>query len=96
MIACVAMPLFVRTILITASQASVERAAEEHEQHLFDLRRRGKLHTAGRLGNGDGYLEIIEAADLLEADEITRSSPLVELGLGSWTLREWVPLDSEA
>ncbi len=89
------MPLYVRTILITVPPASAEDAVAEHERQLADLRRRGKLRTAGRLGKGDGYLEIIEAADLLEAGEIARSSPLVELGLGSWTLREWIPLDAE-
>jgi uncharacterized protein YciI len=89
------MSLYVRTILITAPPASVEGPARDHERHLADLRRRGKLQAAGRLGNGDGYLEIIEAVDLLEADEIARASPLIELGLGSWTLREWVPIDPE-
>ena len=89
------MPLYVRTILITVPQASAKESAAEHERHLADLRRRGKLRSAGRLGKGDGYLEIIEAADLLEADRIARSSPLVESGLGSWTLREWIPLDPE-
>jgi uncharacterized protein YciI len=89
------MPLYVRTILITAPPASVAGPAEGHERQLSELKRRGKLHAAGRLGNGDGYLEIIAAADLLEADEIARASPLIELGLGSWTLRQWVPIAPE-
>ena len=34
-------------------------------------------------------LEIFEAKDLREADEIARRSPLVERGLVTWMLREW-------
>ena len=37
---------------------------------------------------GDGFFEVFEAADLLEADRIARSDPLVEAGLGSWMIRE--------
>jgi uncharacterized protein YciI len=38
----------------------------------------------------DGFLEIFEAKDRLEAEAIARSSPLVQEGLGTWMLREWV------
>jgi uncharacterized protein YciI len=87
------MPLYVRTILITGLPDRAEQAAVAHERHLAELRERGKLRAAGRFASGDGYLEIIDAKDRLEADEIARSSPLVEQGLGSWMLREWVELD---
>jgi uncharacterized protein YciI len=53
------------------------------------LRRQGKLRTAGTFNDGDGYLDIFEAEDRHEAESITRSSPLVEAGWASWTLREW-------
>jgi len=87
------MPLYVRTILITGLPEQMGPVAAEHERHLHELRERGKLRVAGRFTKGDGYLEIIEADDRLEAEEIARSSPLVERGLGSWMLREWVELD---
>ena len=87
------MPLYVRTILITELPPRVEQACAAHERHLAQLRERGKLRAAGRFAGGDGYLEIIDAEDRLEADAIARSSPLVEQGLASWMLREWVELE---
>jgi uncharacterized protein YciI len=86
------MPLYVRIILLTGLPGDAGEAAAAHERHLAGLRERGKLRAAGRFKNRDGYLEIIEANDRLEAEEIARSSPLVEQGLGSWMLREWVEI----
>jgi uncharacterized protein YciI len=87
------MPLYARTLLITGPLDEVAAAAERHRAHLRDLQEAGKLRAAGEFKNGDGFLEIFEAADLLEAESIARSSPLIEEGLGSWMLREWVELE---
>ena len=84
------MPLYVRSFLSTGPPQEVERAASEHREQLRELHRRGQLRTAGEFANGDGFLEIIRAEDRLEAETLTRSSPLIERGLGSWMLREWV------
>ena len=84
------MPLYVRSFLATGPPEEVERAASEHREHLRELHRRGNLRAAGEFANGDGFLEIIRAKDRLEAESLTRSSPLIERGLGSWMLREWV------
>ena len=86
------MPLYVRTLLLTASPAEVEPVMEAHREHLRELKRDGRLRAAGSLSRGDGFLEIFEAKDRLEAERIARSSPLVELGLGAWLLREWTEL----
>ena len=86
------MPLFVRTILVTGSGEDVDPARCEHLVHLARLAAAGKIRTAGEFSRGDGYLEIFEANDLYEAEEIARSSPLVELGLGTWMLREWTEI----
>jgi uncharacterized protein YciI len=86
------MPLYVRTVLVTGAPDAVEPSCRAHEQHLAGLRRQGKLRTAGALKDGDGYLDIFEAEDRLEAESIARSSPLVEAGWASWTLREWSEL----
>ena len=86
------MPLWARTILITGLSDDAADAAAEHERHLADLRARGKLRAAGRLGSADGYLEILEADDRLEAEALARSSPLIERGLCSWMLREWIEI----
>lgn len=87
------MPLYVRTLLVTGPPEEVEQASRSHLRHLQELRSRGKLRSAGEFKNGDGFLEILEATDLREADEIARSSPLIEAGLGTWMLREWVELE---
>lgn len=83
------MPLWVRTLLVTGPEHDVGPARREHLDHLRDLAARGKLKAAGTFTRGDGYLEIFEAKDLHEAEAIARSSPLVDLGLGTWMLREW-------
>jgi uncharacterized protein YciI len=83
------MPLYVRTLLVTGPLEEVRTAAAGHVEHLRGLHFRGKLRVAGRLGNDDGFLEIFEAKDRKEAEEIARSSPLVEDGLGAWMIRPW-------
>ncbi len=87
------MPLYIRTLLATAAPAEVEPAARGHREQLRRLRSAGKLRAAGEFRNGDGFLEIFEAADLREADAIARASPLIEAGLVTWILREWVESD---
>jgi len=86
------MPLWARTLLFTAAAEQVEDAARRHREHLHVLARQGKIRCAGELG-GDGFLEIFEARDRREAEEIARSSPIVEDGLGAWILREWTEFD---
>lgn len=83
------MPLFARTILITGSEDDVAPARRRHLEHLRELHTAGKIRAAGAFARGDGYLEIFEARDLYEAEAIARSSPIVELGLGTWMLRAW-------
>jgi len=83
------MPLYVRTMLATASREEVETASVGHREHLRELHSQGRLRSAGEFRNGEGFLEIFEAQDLREADAIARSSPLVERGLVTWMLREW-------
>jgi uncharacterized protein YciI len=83
------MPYFVRTILVTGPEDEVDPARREHVAHLAQLAAAGKIRAAGAFARGDGYLEIFEARDLYEAEAIARSSPLVELGLGTFMLREW-------
>ena len=88
------MPYYVRTILITGREDDAGPARREHQTHVEDLAAEGKIRIAGAFGRGDGYLEIFEAKDLYEAEAIARSSPLVELGLGTFMLRAWeeIPL----
>ena len=87
------MPLYVRTLLITATPADVEQVVPRHLDHLRRLAGQGKLRAAGALGGGDGYLEIFEAVDRMEAESIARDSPLIAEGLGTWMLREWHELE---
>jgi len=88
------MPYFARTILVTGPEDDVDSARRDHLAHLAELAAAGRIRAAGAFSRGDGYLEIFEAKDLYEAEAIARSSPLVELGLGTWMLREWVEIPS--
>jgi uncharacterized protein YciI len=83
------MPLYVRTLLVTGPEDEVGPARRRHVEHVRELHAAGKIRAAGAFTRGDGYLEIFDAKDLYEAEAIARSSPLVELGLGTWMLREW-------
>ena len=86
------MPRYVLTLLAVGPPAEVADAAERHRARLRKLSDEGKLILAGAFSGGDGFLEIYEPADRLEADAIARGSPLVEDGLVSWMIREWEPL----
>jgi uncharacterized protein YciI len=86
------MPTYARTLLVLGPPDEVREASKLHREHLADLRRRGKLVLAGEFKNGEGFLEIFEAADLREAQAVAESSPLVARGLGTWMLREWSAL----
>ncbi|HEX4824392.1 MAG TPA: YciI family protein [Candidatus Polarisedimenticolaceae bacterium] len=83
------MPYFVRTILVTGPEDEVAPARREHLEHLRSLADAGKLRAAGAFARGDGFLEILDANDLYEAESLARMSPLVERGLGTWMVREW-------
>ncbi len=87
------MPLYVRTLFLTGPPGDVEPLFEKHRDHLRQIKAQGRLRAAGAFRRGDGFLEIFEARDLLEAEAIARSSPLVEEGLGAWMLREWEEID---
>jgi uncharacterized protein YciI len=87
------MPFYVRTLLVTGPSQDVEAALPGHHEHLRDLRTAGRLRAAGAFRQGDGFLDIFEAKDLVEAEQTARSSPLVEGGLGAWMVREWAEMD---
>ncbi|MBZ5639235.1 MAG: YciI family protein [Acidobacteriia bacterium] len=86
------MGFWVRTLLVTVPPSELEEALAGHLEHLRRLKSDGRLRAAGELGDGDGFLEIFEAADRREAEAVARSSPLVEDGLATWMLREWEEL----
>ena len=83
------MPLYLRLLMISGSPDEVAAAAKGHVEQLDRLRAAGQLHLAGEFVNGDGFVEILDVEDRLEAERLTRESPLVERGLTSWSLREW-------
>ena len=89
------MPTYVTTLLVTGPPEEVRAATNRHLEHLRRLRDQGRLRAAGRLADDEGFLEIFEAADRMDAERIARSSPLVEDGLGAWMLREWIEVDFE-
>jgi uncharacterized protein YciI len=86
------MPLYTRTLLIVGPPEEAKPASVRHREHLRELHEQGKLRSAGEFANGDGFLEIFEAADLHEAQTVAAASPLVSEGLGTWMLREWTEI----
>jgi uncharacterized protein YciI len=87
------MATWVRTLLVTALPADADPWVPEHLRHLKELKEQGRLRAAGAFPRGDGYVDLFEAEDLLEAERIARGSPLVERGLAAWSLREWRELE---
>ena len=87
------MPLWVRTLLVTARAEEVEAAWPGHLEQLRELRRQGRLRAAGQFRDQQGTLEIFEAEDRLAAEKIARTSPLIDQGLATWMLSEWDELD---
>ena len=83
------MPQYLRLLMVSGPPEQVDEALKTHAKHLDALREAGKLRLAGSFVNGDGYCEILEVADRMEAERLTRESPLVAAGLVSWILREW-------
>ena len=79
-------------MLVTGPAEQVGPAATAHRDQLRELREAGRLRIAGELADGDGFLDIFEAVDRMEAEAICRSNPLIEQGLVSWMLREWSEL----
>lgn len=96
-----------RTIRLTVSEEAAAEAIAAHRALLRRMSKEGVLRqawilTAGRSGADpgagavDGFLEILETADRLEAEEWCRRSPLLEAGFAAWSLvpvRDWRPED---
>jgi uncharacterized protein YciI len=84
---------WVRWIRVTALPDEAAPAIEAHLAHVRELAALGKVRLAGAFPDGDGFLEILEVADRLEAEALTRESPLVALGLAAWSVRPWIEVD---
>jgi len=87
------MPSYVITLLASGSPDELEQVMDQHRAHLRDLHAQGRLRAAGEFPDGEGFLQIFEARDRMEAESIARLSPLVDAGLVAWMLREWVPTE---
>jgi len=84
------MPLYVRILQVTALPADAGETLDAHRRHVEELRAAGRIRAAGVFPGGEGCLEIFEARDRLEAEEIARASPLVTDGHAAWIVREWI------
>lgn len=78
--------LALMTTALPAEVAEVEPALVGRWQGLAAA---GRLRTVGRLGQGDGVVEIFEAGDLHEAEATAAAHPLVVSGLAAWSLWRW-------
>jgi uncharacterized protein YciI len=86
------MALYAMTLLVTGSPDEVEPVAGEYREQLRVLRGAGRVRAAGEFAGGDGFLVILDVADRMEAEQTARSNPLVELGLATYMLREWLEI----
>ena len=95
------MPWFVKHEIFTAETAALP--LEQRRHHLEAHRawveqeakggrriRSGFLVDAQRLPGGGGLL-IFEAASFTEALEWVQQDPMIQVGLVSWTVQEWIP-----
>ena len=82
------MPLYLRLLMVSGPPDEVATAAQGHAEQVDRLRAAGQLQLAGEFVNGDGFFDVLEVKDRLEAERLTREDPLVERGLTSWLLRE--------
>lgn len=78
---------FLRTVRVTVSPDEAADAMRGHRAHLDALARDGRLVASYRLADGDGFVDVFAARDLLDADTVARASPLVERGLAAWSVR---------
>lgn len=83
------MPLWVRTIAVTALPDDAAPAIAAHRAEVARLAGEGRIRAAGSFPGDEGFLEIFEAKDRLEAEAVAHASPIVEAGVGIVTLREW-------
>ena len=82
------MPRYLRLLMVSGPPDEVATAAKGHAEQVDRLRAAGQLQLAGEFVNGDGFFDVLEVKDRLEAERLTREDPLVERGLTSWLLRE--------
>jgi uncharacterized protein YciI len=82
--------LALMTTALPDEAAAVEPSLNQRWQALAA---EGRLRTVGRLGQGDGVVEIFEARDLHEAEATAAAHPLVLAGLSAWSLWRWEEID---
>ena len=85
------MSFYAFTVLVTALPEDAGAAVEAHRDQVHRRMKEGRARAAGEFPGGDGFLEILEAKDRVEAERIARTSPLVKDGLATWTVREITP-----
>ena len=86
------MALYAMTLLVTGSPDEVGPVTDEYREQLRVLRGTGRIRAAGEFAGGDGFLVILDVADRMEAEQAARSNPLVDQGLATYMLREWIEI----
>ena len=78
---------YLRVFLSTGHPAELAARLDAHRAQVDGLSADGRLLVAGELQAGDGFFDVLQVDDRHEAERLTRSNPLVEAGLVSWSLR---------
>jgi uncharacterized protein YciI len=81
-------PTWVLSLSFTGPPDEVRVAVAGHRARIDELATSGIVRLSGTLDADDGALVVFEADDLLAAQALARTDPLVESGVASWTLHE--------
>ena len=94
------MPWFIKTEHFNTETVKLlpefrEKYIEQHRTWLFKLKNEGIQISSGYLVNknhcpGGGGLLILEANSYAEAKSIIEHDPMIEAGLVTWQLQEWI------
>lgn len=84
---------FIITLTIIVDRATYEPFLPAHLEYLAALKQAGSLLLSGPFLNRTGGMVIVQAESLQAAEEIARNDPLVQNGVDSYELTEWLITD---
>ena len=80
------MKAWARTIKVTAAGSGAMEALEQHRALQQTLRDQGILKEVWQFEQTQGFLEILETKDRIQAEALNEKSPLIHGGWCVWAL----------